>query len=151
MATCPFNEQLGAYHDGELDADRRAALDRHLPQCPACRAELVELAALSRLLAEAPQPRLSQMSMYRLHRAADAVMEDRLLRTARRLSAVAACALVVCGALLMLTNETRPTPAAPPPWVDVPAWAGESSSLAANTPAAAWYLADASNRPREMP
>jgi hypothetical protein len=32
--------ELDAYKTGELDADKRAAVERHLRQCPGCRAEL---------------------------------------------------------------------------------------------------------------
>jgi len=40
--------------DGLLSAERKAALDRHLGDCPGCRREYEALAAIDRALAEAP-------------------------------------------------------------------------------------------------
>lgn len=37
--TCE-TENIAAYIDGELEADRRAALEEHLKQCPSCASEL---------------------------------------------------------------------------------------------------------------
>lgn len=55
-------ERLAASWAGELDAAGRAALDAHLAECAACRAEAAELGrlwrALGELPAEEPDPRL---------------------------------------------------------------------------------------------
>ncbi len=51
-------EQLSAYLDGELSAPERAALERHLPACAECRAELVELRRVRALLGALPTPAL---------------------------------------------------------------------------------------------
>jgi anti-sigma factor RsiW len=48
------SEQLGAYLDGELSPGGARRLAAHLDQCPACRAELAQLRALSRVLREEP-------------------------------------------------------------------------------------------------
>lgn len=45
---------LEAYHDGELHGLRLRQVEAHLAQCPACRAELEQLQALSALLQESP-------------------------------------------------------------------------------------------------
>lgn len=45
MASHPWGS-LGAYHDGQLAAERRAQVHAHLRECPICRAELAELAGL---------------------------------------------------------------------------------------------------------
>jgi anti-sigma factor RsiW len=45
-----LREQLGAYALGQLDADARVAVRAHLDGCPACRAELAEIAPLADLL-----------------------------------------------------------------------------------------------------
>jgi anti-sigma factor RsiW len=146
MAVCPFNEQISAFHDGEVDHVRRAEIEQHLRDCPSCAAELDRLQAMSRLLMAAPSARLSQIGLHRLHRRMDQAMEEGLLRFVRVFNAVAACVLVAGSAwLLMQTREVRTvetTPAAPP-WVDV---ASDSSTGAYSTPAAAWYLADDTNR-----
>jgi hypothetical protein len=58
---CPeFSGLLSAYHDGELPADREAAVAAHVRQCPRCAAELKMFRALSQMateLDEYPPPR----------------------------------------------------------------------------------------------
>jgi anti-sigma factor RsiW len=51
-------EQLSAYLDGELSAAERTALERHLPTCAECRAELAELRRMRALLGALPTPAL---------------------------------------------------------------------------------------------
>lgn len=50
---------LQAYHDGELRGRRLEKVKNHLPECPACQAELAELQSLSALLQGDPLPQLS--------------------------------------------------------------------------------------------
>lgn len=45
---------LAAHHDGELKGLRLRQVESHLAECPACRAELDEIASLSMLLHTAP-------------------------------------------------------------------------------------------------
>ena len=45
---------VNAYHDGELHGDRLFQVETHLRDCPACRAELEALKALSTLLQKSP-------------------------------------------------------------------------------------------------
>lgn len=145
MAVCPFNEQISAFHDNEVDEALAARIGEHLRDCPSCAAELERLEAMSRLVMSAPAPRLSQIGLHRLHRRMDQAMEEGLLRFVRVFNAIAACVLVAGSAwLLMKTRDDRAvenaTPAAPP-WVDV-AEVSDTPSGAYSTPAAAWYLAD---------
>jgi anti-sigma factor RsiW len=151
MAPCPTSQQLSAYHDGELDEALRLEIQRHLPACPACSAELARLDALSKLLAESAPAKLSQIGLHRLHRRVEQAMEEGLIRFVRVLNTVAACVLIAGSAFLMMrsrqdrTVETS-TPAAPP-WVGVDvAEASDSSTGASTTPAAMWYLTDDSSR-----
>jgi hypothetical protein len=51
-------EQLSAYLDDELEPAERAALERHLPDCPRCQSELRELRELRGLLRALPVPAL---------------------------------------------------------------------------------------------
>src|SRR5260370_26817699 len=51
-------EQLSAYLDDELEPAERAALERHLPDCPRCQSELRELRAVRGLLRALPVPAL---------------------------------------------------------------------------------------------
>jgi hypothetical protein len=43
-------EQLSAYHDGELSAEERRAVDSHLPECPDCQTVLRRWLQVSRAL-----------------------------------------------------------------------------------------------------
>jgi anti-sigma factor RsiW len=156
MATCPTSQLLSAYHDGELDQALRLEIERHLPECPACRAEIARLEAMSALFAQAPAAKLSQIGLHRLHRQVDEAMEEWLIRFVRVLNTVAACVLIAGSAFLMVrAREDRTventTPAAPP-WVGVDvAEASDTSTGAATTPAAMWYLADDSSRGDDSP
>jgi anti-sigma factor RsiW len=156
MTECTHIQEIGAYHDGQLDAARAETIERHLRECPACAAELAQLQGISQWFAEAaeaPSMRLSQMSLHRLYAKAEATLDQSILRAARWISAVAAIVLVASGAWLMKmqpSQTTAPQQAlAPPPWVDVAvASYTDSSSLDTSTPAAVWYLASAQDTSR---
>jgi predicted anti-sigma-YlaC factor YlaD len=53
--TCPMMMSLGVYVLGAADTAERQRLEAHLPDCPACRAELRRLAPLPPLLASIPE------------------------------------------------------------------------------------------------
>jgi len=148
MVTCPFNNHLEAFYDGEVDDSRRSEIEFHVRQCPSCSEELARLQAMSRMISSAPSPKLSQIGLYRLHNQVDQAMEEGVLRIVRVLSAIAACLLVAGSAWLMRTRESRAVESSmpvAPPWADV-VEASDSPSGAYSTPAAAWYLADDSAR-----
>jgi anti-sigma factor RsiW len=155
---CPTGE-IQAYHDGELDAARRQAVAAHLAGCQPCSLMLAELVAMSSLFASAPLPRLSQMSMHRLHNKIEEAMERGLLRIAWTISGIAASILVGGSILLSTMNSMkRPMPVDQPSAVasavETPPWIGASVSadtdtadtLAQNsaTPVAQWYLSNPS-------
>jgi anti-sigma factor RsiW len=152
MATCPFNNHLEAFYDGELDEARRSEIERHIRECPSCTEELARLQAMSRMLLSGPSPKLSQIGLYRLHNQVDQAMEEGVLRIVRVLSAIAACVLVAGSAWLVMTRDRTVESVTPvaPPWADV-VEASDSPSGAYSTPAAAWYLADDSARSDESP
>jgi anti-sigma factor RsiW len=152
--SCSFNNRLSAYFDGELDAATTEAVRRHVEGCAECAAELAELKKLTGMFEQSPPPRLSQIALYRLHNNADVVVRGDVLRVARFVRAVAACVLV--GSWLWLANGSGTVPTAQetvqtaPPWLDVAVTAtAETHSLDTTTPAATWYLADASSRSDE--
>ncbi len=155
MAGCPTSEQLSAFHDGELDEVRRAEIEEHLRRCGSCGAEMERLQAISRVVG-ALVAKLSPIGLHRLHRRVDQAMEEGLLRLVRVLNAMAACVLIAGSARLMMKTRQQQTveniaPAAPP-WIGVDvAETSDSSSGAANTPAAVWYLAGDSSRGDESP
>ena len=153
--SCTWSEKVHQYHDGELDAQARQLVERHLQECAACAAELRELKSISESFKSAPEPRLSQFSMHRLHVMADQWRENDLVRVARFMRAVAACIVVAGSAWLMGTSPAaNPTSEsqAPAPWMEVAAATNaEVASIDTTTPAASWYLADASTRAEENP
>jgi len=51
-----FDEDLSAWIDGELDAERRAAVEAHLASCRACAARVEELHAVDCALLALPAP-----------------------------------------------------------------------------------------------
>jgi anti-sigma factor RsiW len=127
----------------------RALVTAHLSECPACQLVITRLSAMSRLFAEAPRERLSQIARARLNRRMEAVMDRGMLRLAWTMSGLAASVLVICSVWLM---NLKATPAAPPPWVGV-TYASDSAQAAREpaTPAAEWYLADAGGPSDDAP
>jgi anti-sigma factor RsiW len=69
------SEWLAAYHDGELPASRQHQVEKHLQDCPTCRAELEALKELSSFLkadivpAQTPPERFAAQVQLRLPRA----------------------------------------------------------------------------------
>src|SRR5580698_7382453 len=110
---CDFKNKIGAYHDGELDPAVCDKVEMHLAECPVCMAELIGLKAMSQLFAAMPEPRLSQITMHRLHNRAEGAMEEGLIRYARVLSGIAACILVAASAGLIYRNISLSNIAAP--------------------------------------
>jgi hypothetical protein len=103
-----LREQLGAYALGQLDADARVAVRAHLDGCPACRAELAEIAPLADLLRRVDPDRLTDQAAPPAHlgeqvvrrvRAQDADRDSRQRQPAsrRRAWALAAAAALVAG------------------------------------------------------
>jgi anti-sigma factor RsiW len=165
MAACPTIQELEAFFDGELDAARATEIRAHLLACPACAAEVARIEAATQLFRNAPAPRLSQISLHRLHANLETVMrgeresEQGVLRIARLLSAVAAC-IVVAGSLwLTHMQSTAPRQTAqvqaPPPWTDVAvnvdSDAPTTSTQEGGIPIAEYYLSDASQRSDDQP
>lgn len=110
MSECEQASRLGAYHDGELDAAERTALERHLWGCAACAAELGRIRRLSGLLVGGlPAPAVSARASQRFHATAELASSRGLRHWAEALTAVAAAVLVACNVWLW-----RPAPAARP-------------------------------------
>ena len=60
MKQCPEEEVLGAYLDGELPDDQRAAVENHVKDCGDCAASLDELRRLEELVRGAPLPPVAE-------------------------------------------------------------------------------------------
>jgi hypothetical protein len=171
MCECPFQVRIEAYHDGELDAAGRRAVELHVAQCPACAADLAWLRGVSRSLASVPAG-MTDAERGRLEEALDAalVADGRagadagfdvdeadaresdsisLYRTAGVLSAIAASILLLSVVWLNeLPSGTR-TPAGGTRVAvgEVPAWERVAMNLRVdplpNSPGGEVYLADA--------
>jgi len=131
-------------------------MDRHLAQCPDCAAVLEQLRSMSRLFADSEVPRLSQISMRRVHRRVESVMDEPLVRTARILSAIAAAVLIVGSFWLVrvggMGRSMATQVSSTPPWAGIAASPdAEMTMVSASTPAAQWYLADNPSRAEELP
>jgi anti-sigma factor RsiW len=97
---CPKSEELSAYHDGALDADRSRQIELHARNCTACAKELAGLRRLSEwLVLQRPEP--SPDAVRRVVAFADGLAERNeaptlgtLRRVGRILSGLAASVLV---------------------------------------------------------
>ena len=114
MSECEYYGKLGAYHDGELDAAGRAAVERHLTQCPTCVTELAILAAVSRAFHGVARQELSVLALRRLHQRMDLLPSLAIGRMAAALTAVAASILLACGVWLWRSSSVT-APAGPMP------------------------------------
>ncbi len=100
MACCENVSRISAYHDGELPLAEAHELADHILQCPACRAELSRLRALSEWLSSAPTPEMPPAALERLRCSVRPRRDRAVLRTAKSLMAAAAAVLIVCTMLL---------------------------------------------------
>jgi hypothetical protein len=160
MEDCSYSSLASGYHDGELREPGLSEFRAHLVDCGPCSSELAVLRGISAGLARGAGdvPGMSPMAMARLQKAVSGgfyreALDGGLLRIAWTLSGIAAAILLAGTAWLA---EVKSAPEAAPPWVSVAVntevegatvdggAANEASSVA--TPAAAWYLADATGR-----
>jgi anti-sigma factor RsiW len=127
-------QPLSAYLDGELSADDRAAVERHVTLCPDCAERLLDLALASRVLRELPFDDITEPELARLHEAVTAdAADDAIWRLGATLGLVAASFLIVGLAWLNTTPLTSGRPGAvatsPPP--AAPAWERVAMTLEA--------------------
>ncbi len=112
-------DDLSAYADGAyLSASERVEIERHLAACDVCRDELESLRAVSRLLAELPEPdlprsfRLSPQDLDQSAPEQPAQMQPWILRyqpVFRYASVAAALLLAVIVTIDLLPGEQDPT------------------------------------------
>jgi len=140
---------LGSYVLGSLDPADRAAIDAHLPGCPACREELASYAALPALMSRVSIDQLRQHSPpvppAVLSRALDAVALDRAgtltqLHRWRRATVLSVAAAAIVAVLFGATlGHTRTS--SPPEGTALVAAAGVSASGSALLQAKPWGTA----------
>jgi anti-sigma factor RsiW len=106
---CNRAAQIHAYHDGELAAPERAAVEAHVASCEPCAALLAELRSLSRLLAEAPLPAEAEASpMGRYYGAFHKAMGRQQRDVVRLTGWLTAAAAVVIAATLFRAAPPAP-------------------------------------------
>jgi anti-sigma factor RsiW len=153
MSTCPPHANLEAYHDGELVAEARRAIEHHLSHCAACAGELAWLRSVSGALAPRRPAELSGAQLSRLHDAVDAAADaadgpysHSFRRTAAVLMAIAASIIILSVVWLNELPASRPAPG-PLAVAEVPAWERVAVTLRADPlpthPGGEVYLADA--------
>ncbi len=150
-----IRRRLPAYCGGDLDATERRLVDRHLADCPACRAELTDLQTVLSLVrstpAVDPPPWMTArvMARIRAQQAAKRSWLQRLflpLRVRLPLEAIALLLVCVSGYYLTRTVETdlqqtrqqqlQETPAQPAPPAAAPAAQPPAGRESAEPPAA---------------
>jgi anti-sigma factor RsiW len=103
IMNCELSNQLHAYHDGELPAAERGAIESHLKNCSECSALLSELQSLSRFIAAAPMAQMSNDAMHRLQNRRYVLPDAGVLKIAGWLTAAAAAVLLA--ALLVFPKQ----------------------------------------------
>jgi len=140
---------LGSYVLGSLDPADRAALDAHLPGCPACREELASYAALPALMSRLSIDQVRQptptVPPTVLNRALNTVAADHTntvtqLRRWRRATVLSAAAATIVAVLFGATLLHTQTPS-PPEGTPLIATAGVSASGSASLQAKPWGTA----------
>lgn len=149
MSECQQSEKVSTYHDGEMPADSRQEMERHLEQCPRCRAELEELRELSASLGALPSPQASPAVLARLHRQVDQLAARSIYRLMEAGAAAAAAVLITCTVALL---RQTPSPAAAPALWEAQAAYGSSVDLASGgseAVLAGWTVQDLGNGEHE--
>jgi anti-sigma factor RsiW len=154
MSDCQFQSRVEAYHDGELPAEGRRAVEEHLARCPICAEELAWLRSVSGRLPGGRGAGLSASQLAGVHAAVDATADElvdasypiSLYRTAGTLMATAASVLIVsCVWLHELPAPVKPIQ--PLSVAETPAWERVALTLRADPLPSGFdgesYLADA--------
>jgi len=103
MASCDYQRQVSAYHDGELVETDAERLERHLAECPSCAEELRRLRAISSLFASETaglQQHVPEGAMEKWRTSVRPARDRSVLRISEMLSAAAAAILLVCSTIL---------------------------------------------------
>src|SRR5207244_1110981 len=110
IMNCEQTHQVHLYHDGELPAGQRDALEAHLKTCSECQALLTDLRAMSRAFAAAPMVEIPSDAMLRIRGAQYVLPDTGVLKIAGWLTAAAAAILLA--ALPVWRQEYRVQPPA---------------------------------------
>jgi len=92
--TCDRSQHVHQYHDGELPAGERDALEAHIRACPDCQDLLNDLRGMSRMLMATPMVAVTDDAMQRLRDARFVLPDTGVLKIAGWLTAAAAAVLL---------------------------------------------------------
>lgn len=153
--TCDQNDNLSAYHDGEMSPERAAQFEAHLAACEACRIGLAQLRRLSVSFAMAPKLELSAAARRRIEAALGVPAWVRLVLPVARPFAAAAVLLMAVGLPVLAINggahqaETASATAAVPAMWETTVVARDANTSdvtpAAQAQFADWVVADLSS------
>jgi anti-sigma factor RsiW len=146
MNECPESGRLSAYHDGELSAAERAAVEAHLAGCRACAAERARLDRLSRRVREAGPAEMPAEVLDRLHRSIDQQPRIVVLHMAEALAAVAASILILAGVWLWRVAGTSEQAASIPVWETVAVAPQDAVAAQSQEQLALWMAHDLSRK-----
>jgi anti-sigma factor RsiW len=144
MTPCEYNLWISALVDGELDAQRRATLEAHLPGCPQCQAELESLQQLAQSLRQLAPPPISPEALRRLHAAADELGDRSLRHLAEALSGVAAVILIGCSFWLFRAPSVQASDQLPP-WYSISTIRPQQNAVPQSMQTAEWIFSELSS------
>ena len=133
IQVCEMKVQVQAYHDNQLSDAARQQMEQHLTNCQPCTEELSLLARLSERFASFAPVRLSQIALARLHQHVDQqvqLLDQNILRFARRMTGLAAMILIGCMVWMMKTSTASDAPLVANGPVASPAQTTESTLIA---------------------
>jgi len=100
MSECSYQSSLASYYDGQMPPETARDLERHVPTCAACAAELKALSRISRLLETARPEAIRPDELARVHQAVHEIDDRGVLRLVIGLSGIAASILIISAAWL---------------------------------------------------
>jgi anti-sigma factor RsiW len=144
MEPCQYITWIGPMLDGELDAQRRAALEAHLPGCPACQDELETLQQLGAMLrTELKRPSINAAALQHLHAQVDDSGDRSLRHLAEALSGLAAAILIGCSLWLVRTPSVQASDQLPP-WVSLASLRPQPAQVPQSMQTAEWIFSELS-------
>jgi anti-sigma factor RsiW len=146
--TCPNDDILSAYYDGELPTDRASAVELHLRACADCRASLAGMRRVSSVFSSAGRLELSAAARRRIEEALAVPAWVRLvLPVARPFAAAAAVLLAIGLPVLLLTSSSQTAEASVPASWETAVISRDTSDSTAPAQAqfADWVVADLSS------
>jgi anti-sigma factor RsiW len=124
---------LSAYVDGEVDADARRRVERHLQECQRCADEVRGLRETSQLLKTYPFADIDREELTRAHEAIDSAVDQPVWRLGFTLGVIAASVLIVsCAWLMELPKATQPAPTSGTQLATTPQWERMAMTLKAD-------------------